>query len=103
MAAIPRETRDYGAPTALDRRLDLTRVNLEGVAFVGLVLLSIVAHLWALGHMALHHDESIHAWSSWRFFTGAGVFACARVRTAGTYCYDPVVHRPSRYFATMVS
>ncbi|HEY3229852.1 MAG TPA: hypothetical protein VGJ87_11565, partial [Roseiflexaceae bacterium] len=77
MAAIPRESRDYSAPAIFDRTLDLSRINLEVVAFVGLVLLSIIAHLWALGHMALHHDESIHAWSSWRFYTGAGSFTCA--------------------------
>jgi uncharacterized protein (TIGR03663 family) len=103
MAAIPRETPDYRAPTVLDRRLDFTWVNLEVVAFVGLVLLSIVAHLWALGHMALHHDESIHAWSSWRFFTGAGAFTCAGGRPANTYCYDPVFHGPSLYSLTMFS
>ncbi len=102
MAAIPRETPDLHAST-LDRRLDLTRVNLEVVAFVGLVLLSIIAHLWALGNMALHHDESIHAWSSWRFFTGAGGFTCAGGRTAATYCYDPVFHGPSLYSLTMFS
>ena len=74
MASIPRETRDYRVPAVLDRTLDLSRINLEVVAFVVVALLSVVAHLWALGHMALHHDESIHAWSSWRFYTGAGSF-----------------------------
>jgi uncharacterized protein (TIGR03663 family) len=103
MAAIPRESREYSAPSFLDRSIDLSRINLEVVAFVGLVLLSVVAHLWALGHMALHHDESIHAWSSWRFYTGAGSFTCAGGRTANTYCYDPVFHGPSLYSLTLFS
>src|SRR6266487_2122056 len=96
MAAIPRESRDYSAPAIFDRTLDLSRINLEVVAFVGLVLVSIIAHLWSLGHMALHHDESIHAWSSWRFYTGAGSFTCTGGRTAPTYCYDPIYHGASR-------
>jgi uncharacterized protein (TIGR03663 family) len=103
MASIPRETRDYRAPAFLDRPFDLSRINLEVVAFVALALLSVVAHLWALGHMALHHDESIHAWSSWRFYTGAGSFTCAAGRTASTYCYDPVFHGPSLYSLTLLS
>ncbi|HET9224023.1 MAG TPA: flippase activity-associated protein Agl23, partial [Roseiflexaceae bacterium] len=103
MASIPRETRDYRVPAVLDRTIDLSRINLEVVAFVVVALLSVIAHLWALGHMALHHDESIHAWSSWRFYTGAGSFTCAAGRTAGTYCYDPVFHGPSLYSLTLLS
>lgn len=103
MSAIPRETSDISTVAVLDRRFDLTRVNLDMVAFIGLVLLSVIAHLWALGNMALHHDESIHAWSSWRFFTGAGSFTCANGRTAATYCYDPIFHGPSLYSLTMFS
>jgi uncharacterized protein (TIGR03663 family) len=103
MASIPRETRDYRAPTILDRTLDLSRINFEVVAFVVVALLSVIAHLWALGHMALHHDESIHAWSSWRFYTGAGSFTCAGGRPASTYCYDPVFHGPSLYSLTLLS
>jgi uncharacterized protein (TIGR03663 family) len=103
MAAIPRESRSYSAPSILDRTLDISRINLEVVVFVGLMLLSIVAHLWALGHMALHHDESIHAWASWRFYTGAGSFTCAGGRTANTYCYDPIFHGPSLYSLTLFS
>jgi uncharacterized protein (TIGR03663 family) len=103
MAAIPRESPDRSAPKFLDRTFDLSRINIEVVAFVGLVLLSIIAHMWALGHMALHHDESIHAWSSWRFFTGAGSFDCADGRKATTMCYDPVYHGPSLYSLTLLS
>jgi uncharacterized protein (TIGR03663 family) len=53
--------------------------------------------------MALHHDESIHAWSSWRLYTGAGGFNCAGGRVAASYCYDPVYHGPSLYLLTALS
>ena len=103
MAVIPREHREYRASAFLDRAFEFTRINLEVAAFAGLVLLSVITHLWALGHMAMHHDESIHAWMSWRFYTGAGSFNCAGGRVASTYCYDPVYHGPSLYVLTLLS
>ena len=89
--------------TLLDRALDLSHLNWEVAAFVGLVLLSVLAHFYALDRMALHHDESIHAWMSWKFFTGNGGFTCAGGRTSATYCYDPVYHGPSLYVLTLLS
>src|SRR5215212_8989672 len=86
MSAIPREPREYTTPAFFERTIDLSRINFDMVLFAGLVLLSVVAHLWGLGHMAMHHDESIHAWSSWRFYTGAGSFNCWGGVTAPTYC-----------------
>jgi uncharacterized protein (TIGR03663 family) len=89
--------------STLDAPLALSRVNWEVVGYLVILALSVVAHLWGLGRMALHHDESIHAWSSWRFFTGAGGFTCWGGVTAYTYCYDPVYHGPSLYFLTALS
>ena len=103
MSAIPRESQDYTAPAFFERTIDLSRINFDIVLFTGLVLLSVVAHLWGLGHMAMHHDESIHAWTSWRFYTGAGSFTCASGRVASTYCYDPVYHGPALYMFTLLS
>ncbi len=102
MSVLPRETRPY-APSLLDRTFTASRVNIEVVAYIGLVALSIIAHLWNLGHMAMHHDESIHAWMSWRFYAGVGSFTCAGGRTAPTYCYDPVYHGPLLYTLTLIS
>jgi uncharacterized protein (TIGR03663 family) len=95
------------------RLVDLSRINLEIVAYVVLMVLSVGAHLWSLDRMALHHDESIHAWTSWRFYTGAGSFSCwsglspegqpLNTVTAPTYCYDPVYHGPTLYMATFLS
>ncbi len=91
-------------------RRPLVRVNLEIAAYVVLVALSVVAHLWGLGDMAMHHDESIHAWSSWKFYTGDGGFSCYDPNpnddipaTSTTYCYDPVYHGPSLYILTLLS
>ena len=103
MSAIPREAREYTPTGLLDRVLDLSRVNLEVIGFVGLVLLSIFTHLWGLSHMAMHHDESVTSWTTWRFYTGAGSFTCAGGRVASTYCYDPVYHGPAYYILTLGS
>ncbi|NTU80550.1 MAG: TIGR03663 family protein [Chloroflexales bacterium] len=100
-------------PATLARQIDLVRVNWEVAAYVVIIIASVVAHLWALERMALHHDESIHAWSSWRLYTGAGAFNCwsglddagkpKGGATAPTYCYDPVYHGPSLYYLTSLS
>lgn len=103
MATFPRDNRSYATNSALDRAVEFTQVDYELLGYGLLVLASVVAHLWALGHMAMHHDESIHAWMSWKFFTGAGGFVCAGGRTAATYCYDPVYHGPALYVLTLIS
>lgn len=87
----------------LDRSFDVTRVNWEVVGYLAIVILSVIAHLWGLGTMAMHHDESIHAWSSWRFFKGEGGFTCYGGRVSPTYCYDPVYHGPSLYVLTLIA
>ncbi len=61
----------------LDRRADLSQINLEWVAYGLLFVASFVLHLWQLGQMAVSHDESVHAYMSWRFFMGRGDFNCA--------------------------
>lgn len=92
-----------GQRPLLDRAIDLSRINLEVAAYLVIVALSVVAHLWGLGAMAMHHDEAIHAWSSWRFYTGQGGFTCWGGVVAPTYCYDPVYHGPSLYVLTALS
>jgi uncharacterized protein (TIGR03663 family) len=103
MSALPQQRHEYATPGVLGRTIDLTRLNLEVLAFVAIVALSVIAHLYGLGRMALHHDESIHAWMSWKFFTGSGGFTCFGGRTANTYCYEPTYHGPSLYIFTLVS
>ena len=90
-------------PNTLDRQLSLPQITWEGIAFVLILIASVLLHVVQLGSMAMHHDESIHAWVSWRFLTGAGGFTCAGGLTSSTYCYDPVYHGPTLYMLTFVS
>ena len=86
----------------LERRFDIGRIHPEFLAYAALFLLSVVMHFWQLGYMAMAHDESIHGWMSWKFFSGRGDFACAGGRRSVTYCYDPVYHGPTLYFLTLI-
>ncbi|MFV9506273.1 MAG: flippase activity-associated protein Agl23 [Oscillochloridaceae bacterium umkhey_bin13] len=109
VASIDRQAQ----PGTLARTVDLSRTGWEVALYTLIIVASLIAHLWGLGHMAMHHDESIHAWSSWRLYTGAGGFNCwsgldenGNQRggvVAPTYCYDPVYHGPSLYYLTALS
>jgi uncharacterized protein (TIGR03663 family) len=90
-------------PLILSRPIGFGWLTWEVAAFALIMLASVVAHLWGLGRMALHHDESIHAWSSWRLYVGSGGFNCWGGRVAPTYCYDPVYHGPSLYYLTALA
>src|SRR5262245_53119528 len=87
----------------LDRTLDISRINLELVAYLLLIVLSVVAHIWGLGQMAINHDEGVHAFPTWSLYRGTGVFTCANGQKAQVYCYDPVYHGPSLYFLMLGS
>lgn len=93
------QSRTHDQPVLIDQ----PRISLDVVALVLIFVASVLVHLTRLGDMAMHHDESIHAWVSWRFFTGSGDFTCANGRMASTYCYDPVYHGPSLYIFTVIS
>jgi Predicted membrane-bound mannosyltransferase len=104
MATLSRDPHRVAvAPGGLDRPLSLAWLSVDGLLFALLLVASIIAHLYGLGRMALHHDESIHAWMSWKFYTGAGDFVCWGGRVSATYCYDPVYHGPSLYVLTLFS
>ncbi|MBC8075338.1 MAG: TIGR03663 family protein, partial [Chloroflexales bacterium] len=87
----------------LERSLDLSRVNGELLAYVLLFALSVVAHLWGLGVMGMHHDESVHAFPTWSLYMGRGGFTCANGASSPVYCYDPVYHGPTLYFFMLTS
>jgi uncharacterized protein (TIGR03663 family) len=96
----------------LDRRLSLAAIDLHWAIFGAIMVLSVLVHLWALDVKAMHHDESIHAWMSWKAFVGRGGFNCgftpqgdgveAVARSSSVYCYDPVYHGPSLYALTVL-
>ncbi len=94
----------------LERRFGIDRVSGEMLLYGLLFCISIVLHFWQLEVKAMHHDESIHAWMSYKFFTGANDFTCAGhrpeqgiIRQSTTYCYDPVYHGPSLYILTLLA
>jgi uncharacterized protein (TIGR03663 family) len=58
------------------------------VLYIGVMLFVIVTRLWALSSRAYCHDESIHAWESWKLATGQG------------YTHNPIYHGPFLYHIT---
>ncbi len=102
MPEAPPRVESSGPGGLLERRFDAGWVDRELLLYGLLFVASLLLHFWQLGRMAMAHDESIHAWMSWRFFTGRGSFECAGGRTSATYCYDPVYHGPTLYFATLI-
>ena len=57
-------------------------IDPEYLPFLGLMFLGLVLRFWDLGAKAFHHDESLHAFYSWRLFDGQG------------YVHDPMMHGP---------
>ncbi len=57
-------------------------IDPEYLPFLGLMLVGLVLRFWDLGAKAFHHDESLHAFYSWRLYDGQG------------YVHDPMMHGP---------
>jgi uncharacterized protein (TIGR03663 family) len=62
----------------------------EQTAYVVIVLIAIFLRTYELGIRPYHHDESIHAFFSWKINENG----------LGEYKYDPVYHGPVLYYAT---
>ena len=73
---------------ALDRKLG--RYTLEQVLYAAVLLVAVFLRLYLLEQKPQHHDESIHAFFSWKI-TQDGL---------GDYKYDPVYHGPFLYYST---
>lgn len=58
------------------------------LAYAAIVLFILFTRLWDLGTRPYDHDESIHAWESWKLITGQG------------YQHSPVYHGPFLYHFT---
>ena len=56
--------------------------------WLALLALSLALHLWDLGDRSFHHDEAIHAHSSYNLLKN------------GIYRYDPTYHGPLLYYLT---
>ncbi len=58
-----------------------------GLAILAIVLFGIFLRVFNLDFMAFHHDESIHAYYSWKVYKG----------DLASYSYNPVYHGPFLY------
>jgi uncharacterized protein (TIGR03663 family) len=75
--------------SALDRQL-IGTLTVEQCVYIAVFAIALVTRLYILGIRPFHHDESIHAFFSWKI-TQEGV---------GDYNYDPVYHGPLLYYWT---
>lgn len=83
---------DRTASSWLDRplvptwqRIAALTINWEFVAYATILLIGFTLRIWDVGARAVHHDESLHAYYSWKFFAGQG------------YSYDPLMHGPFQF------
>jgi uncharacterized protein (TIGR03663 family) len=60
------------------------------LVFAGIVLLALALRLPDLTAKPFHHDESEHAWFTWRLVSGKG------------YHYDPVFHGPVQFYVMSI-
>lgn len=67
------------------------RINWQVAAFAVLIVVGASMRFWDLGSRALHHDESLHAWTAWKLFDGQG------------YVHEPWMHGPFQFFGTAFS
>jgi uncharacterized protein (TIGR03663 family) len=88
-SAPPSANRAAALGTVLDRQIVGT-LTLEKCLYLALFGVALLTRLYMLGPRPLHHDESIHAFYSWKI-TQDGV---------GSYQYDPVYHGPVLYYWT---
>jgi uncharacterized protein (TIGR03663 family) len=75
--------------SALDRK-SIGGLSLEQVLYIGVLLIAVFLRTYALGMRPYHHDESIHAFFSWRILENG----------LGDYKYDPVYHGPLLYYSS---
>jgi len=76
-------------PSALDRNL-VGNLSLEKCLYIAVLAIALFTRFYNLGERPYHHDESIHAFYSWKI-TQDGV---------SSYNYDPVYHGPILYYST---
>lgn len=75
--------------SVLDRKL-IGNLTVEHCAYIAVFAIAVFTRLYILGVRPYHHDESIHAFYSWKVVE-EGV---------GNYNYDPVYHGPLLYYST---
>ncbi|HVM96260.1 MAG TPA: flippase activity-associated protein Agl23, partial [Candidatus Acidoferrales bacterium] len=87
--SAPAPTGPTTSVSALDRPL-VGNLTLEKCLYIAVFLIAAFNRLYVLGDRPFHHDESIHAFFSWKI-DDEGV---------ANYHYDPVYHGPVLYYAS---
>lgn len=82
-------SREPVSSSLLDRQV-FGNLSLERCVYIAVLAIAVCTRLYLLGVRPYHHDESIHAFFSWKI-TQDGV---------GAYEYDPVYHGPFLYYTT---
>jgi predicted membrane-bound mannosyltransferase len=83
-ASLDVTTEELPAIAETPRRLS---ISVESLAWIVLITAAIATRYWNLGYRALHHDESLHAYYSYKFSTGEI-----------PYVHDPLMHGPFLFF-----
>jgi uncharacterized protein (TIGR03663 family) len=76
-------------PSALDRKT-IGGLTVEQAVFILIGLIAVFLRTYDLGVRPYHHDESIHAFFSWKILQNG----------FSDYKYDPVYHGPTLYFSS---
>ena len=63
-------------------------LNWEVAAYVFLAVVALGMHLWALDARAFQYDETLHAFYSWKLYTGE------------SYQHSPMMHGPFQFYGT---
>ena len=87
--AAPRDKSAAASVGVLDRQI-IGTLTLEKCVYIAVFAVALFTRLYYLGPRPFHHDESIHAFFSWKI-VDEGV---------GNYQYDPVYHGPVLYYWT---
>ena len=83
------EARIATPPDVLDRPF-VGKFTLEQVVYIVVFLIAVFLRTYELGVRPYHHDESIHAFFSWKILENG----------LGDYKYDPVYHGPLLYYSS---
>ena len=75
--------------SALDRKT-IGGLTVEQIVYIVVFLLAVFLRTYELGLRPYHHDESIHAFFSWKILENG----------LGDYKYDPVYHGPLLYYSS---
>jgi len=66
-------------------------ITVEGLLYLLIGVGAIFSRFWDLGRQAQHHDESLHSYFSWLYYTGVG------------YTHDPLMHGPFLFHIASLS